>query len=115
MTTPFGTRLRNLRQDKGFSQKRLAAAVSVHHTYISKVESGKLDFALYPGEELVRKLAVALDADETELLLLAKKVPPLIRDRVLERPDAFRKLATLDDASLDEVIRQVDRRKKARA
>ena len=114
MTTAFGTRLRKLRQEKGFSQKRLAAAVGVHHTYVSKVESGKLDFALYPGEELVRKLAVALDGDETELLLLAKKVPPLIRDRVLERPDDFRKLATLDDASLDEVIRQVDRRKKAR-
>ena len=93
----------------------LAAVVGVHHTYISKVESGKLDFALYPGEELVRKLAVALDGDETELLLLAKKVPPLIRDRVLARPDDFRKLATLDDAALDEVIRQVDRRKRARA
>jgi HTH-type transcriptional regulator, competence development regulator len=114
MTTAFGIRLRKLRKDKGFSQKRLAAVVGVHHTYVSKVESGKLDFALYPGEELVRKLAVALDADETELLLLAKKVPPLIRDRVLERPDDFCKLAALDDASLDEVIRHVDRRKKTR-
>lgn len=115
MTTAFGIRLRKLRQDKGFSQKRLAAAVGVHHTYISKVESGKLDFALYPGEELVRKLAVALDADETELLLLAKKVPPLIRDRVLQRPDAFCKLAALDDASLDEVLRQVEKREVARS
>ena len=115
MTTAFGTRLRKLRQEKGFSQKRLAAAVGVHHTYVSKVESGKLDFALYPGEELVKKLANALEADETELLLLAQKVPPLIRDRVLQRPDDFCKLAALDDASLDEVIRQVDRRKKVRA
>lgn len=114
MTTTFGFRLRKLRLEKGFSQKRLAAAVGVHHTYLSKVESGRLDFALYPGEELVRKLAVALEADETELLLLAKKVPPLIRDRVLQRPDAFCKLAALDDASLDAVIRQVDRRRKAR-
>ena len=114
MTTTFGSRLRNLRLERGFSQKRLAAVVGVHHTYMSKVESGRLDFSLYPGEELVRKLAVALETDETELLLLAKKVPPLIRDRVLQRPDAFCKLAALDDASLDEVIRQVDRRKKAR-
>jgi transcriptional regulator with XRE-family HTH domain len=112
--TTFGVRLQNLRKEKGLSQKRLAAVVGVHHTYLSKVESEKLDFALYPGEELVKKLAVALEADETELLLLAKKVPPLIRDRVLQRPDDFCKLAALDDASLDEVIRQVDRRKKAR-
>lgn len=79
------------------------------------MESEKLDFALYPGEKLVRKLATALETDETELLLLAKKVPPLIRDRVLQRPDDFRKLASLDDDALDEVMRQVDRRKRARA
>ncbi len=114
MTTTFGSRLRELRLEKGYSQKRLAAAVGVHHTYLSKVESGKLDFALYPGEELVRKLAVALEADETELLLLAMKVPPAIRARVLARPEAFRKLAALDDASLDEVMRHVDRCHKAR-
>lgn len=112
--TTFGSRLRELRLEKGLSQKRLAVAVKVHHTYLSKVESGKLDFALYPGEDLVRKLAAALEADETELLLLAKKVPPLIRDRVLERPDAFCKLAALDDASLDEVIRHVERCEQGR-
>jgi transcriptional regulator with XRE-family HTH domain len=113
--TTFGLRLRKLRLEKGLSQKRLAAAVGIHHTYLSKVESGKLDFALYPGEELVRKLAVALEADETELLLLAKKVPPLIRDRVLERPDAFRKLASLDDVALDRLLGQLDRSSPTRA
>jgi transcriptional regulator with XRE-family HTH domain len=114
MATAFGSRLRKLRQEKELSQKRLAKVVGVHFTYLSKIESGNLDAALYPGEELVRKLTAPLNADETELLLLARKVPPLIRDRVLERPDAFCKLAALDDASLDEVIRHVDRRKKAR-
>jgi HTH-type transcriptional regulator, competence development regulator len=114
MTTAFGTRLRKLRQEKDFSQKRLAVAVGVHHTYLSKIEAGKLDFALYPGEELVKKLAGALEADETELMLLAQKVPALIRDRVLQRPEDFCKLASLDDASLDEVIRQVDRQTKVR-
>lgn len=110
----FGETLRKLRREKGFSQKKLAAVVGVHHTYLSKVESGKLDFALYPGEELIKKLAAALEADETELLLLAQKVPPLIRDRVLQRPADFCKLAALDDQSLDEVIRQVDSRKRSR-
>jgi transcriptional regulator with XRE-family HTH domain len=111
MTTTFGTRLRQLRLERGFSQKRLAAVVGVHYTYLSKCEAGRLDGALYPGEELVRKLARALEADETELLLLAKKVPPMIRERVLARPDAFCKLAALDDALLDEVIGYVDCRK----
>ena len=103
--------MRKLRQTKGLSQKRLASQVGINYTYLSKVESEKLDFAPYPSEELIRRLAEALDADADELLLLAKKIPADIRDRVLERPDAFRKLAALNDVALDEVIRQVDRHK----
>jgi hypothetical protein len=34
-----------------------------------------------------------LDADETELLLLAEKVPPDIPRRFFERPDAFSQIA----------------------
>jgi hypothetical protein len=47
-------------------------------------------------------------ADEDELLLLAQKVPDRIRKRVLERPDAFGKLAGLDDEALDRVLQDVD-------
>ena len=35
-------------------------------TYLSKTENEKLDFAQFPSEELIRKLAVALEADEVE-------------------------------------------------
>jgi len=38
-------------------------------------------------------------------------VGAIFRRRVIERPDAFRKLARLDDDALDEVIRQVERKK----
>jgi transcriptional regulator with XRE-family HTH domain len=110
----FGERLRKLRQAKKLSQKQLAARVGINYTYLSKCESEKLDFAPYPGEDLIRRLAVALDADEDELLFLAKKIPADIRERVLARPDAFRTLAALDDEALDEVIRQVAQRKPTR-
>jgi transcriptional regulator with XRE-family HTH domain len=79
---------------------------------LSKVESEKLDFAQYPSEELIRKLAKALDADVDELLLLAKKIPPDIRERVIERPDAFRKIASLDDETLDAVLKDIERKEK---
>jgi hypothetical protein len=46
------------------------------------------------------------------LLLLA--TVPLVCERVLERLDGFRKLAVLDDTSLDESIRVKGRSKKAR-
>ena len=76
----FGERLRELRKAKNLSQRALGDKVGINFTYLSKVESEKLDFAQYPSEELIRKLAKALGADEDELLLLAKKIPTDIRD-----------------------------------
>ncbi len=108
----FGERLRELRKAKNLSQRALADKVDINFTYLSKVESEKLDFAQYPSEDLIRKLAKALDADVDELLLLAKKIPPDIRDRVIERPDAFRKIASLDDEALDDVLKDIERKEK---
>ena len=100
----FGERLQELRKAKGYTLRDLAAKVGVGFTYLSKAENSKLAFADYPGERLIVKLAKALDADADELLIMAKKIPPQIKKRVLERPDAFRKLAELDDAALDAVL-----------
>ena len=100
----FGNRLRAMRTAKGLSQRALGERVGVSFTYISKVENGKLDFGDYPSEDLIRRLAAALDADEEELLLLAEKIPEAIRRRFFERPDAFRLIARLDDKRLDRVL-----------
>jgi transcriptional regulator with XRE-family HTH domain len=100
----FGNRLRAMRTAKGLSQRALGERVGVSFTYISKVENGKLDFGNYPSEDLIRRLAAALDADEEELLLLAEKIPEAIRRRFFERPDAFRLIARLDDRRLDRVL-----------
>ncbi len=104
----FGERVRDLRKAKNLSQRELAEIIGVNFTYLSKIENGKLDFASFPSEDTIRKLAKALDADEDELLLMAKKIPPDIRDRVIEKPDAFRKLAQLDDATLEKLLRQIE-------
>jgi HTH-type transcriptional regulator, competence development regulator len=100
----FGRRLRELRRAKNLDQRGLAALVGVNFTYLSRIENERLDFAPYPSEELILKLATALGADAYELLILAKKVPPAIRERVFERPDVFRKLAGLDDDALDRLM-----------
>jgi transcriptional regulator with XRE-family HTH domain len=104
----FGERVRDLRKAKDLSQRELAEIIGVNFTYLSKIENGKLDFASFPSEDTIRKLAKALDADEDELLLMAKKIPPDIRDRVIEKPAAFRKLAQLDDARLEKLIREIE-------
>ncbi|SRR5579883_1240318 len=100
----FGEKIRELRKAKNLSQRALGDKVQVSFTYISKVENEKLDFGDYPSEDLIRKLAKALDADESELFLLAEKIPEQIRKRVMERPDAFRKFASLDDKTIDKLL-----------
>lgn len=100
----FGTRIRELRQAKSLTLRDLAKKVRVTFTYLSKIECQKLSFGEFPSNELIIKLASALDADPDELLLLAEKIPDFIRQRVLQRPDVFRKMANLDDRHLDRVL-----------
>ncbi len=110
----FGERLRELRKAKNLGQRALADMVDINFTYLSKIENGRLDFAQFPSEELIRKLAKALDADEDELLLLAKKIPEDIKNRVLERPDAFRKIAALDDEALNAIVKQIEKKERGK-
>lgn len=104
----FGERLRELRKEKNLSLRALGAKVGVSFTYISKIENQKLDFADYPSEDLIGKLALALEADVNELMVLAKKIPPDIKEQVLKRPDVFRKLANLDEETLERLMRDIE-------
>ena len=85
----FGQRVRQLRLAKGMSLRDLAPKVGVGFTYLSKVETGRLDFGKYPSEALIHKLAEALEGDEDELLLLAEKIPEQVRARVLQTARYF--------------------------
>ena len=108
----FGERVRQLRKAKGMTLRELAPKVGVGFTYLSRVETGRLNFGDYPSEALIHKLAEALDANEDELLILAEKIPERIKRRVLERPDAFQQFAELDDESMDRVLRRMHKSKK---
>jgi transcriptional regulator with XRE-family HTH domain len=100
----FGERVRELRKSKNLTLRELAAKVKVNFTYLSKIENQKLSFGEFPSEDLIRKLAKALQGDVDELLILAEKMPEEIKKRVMERPDAFRKIAKLDDETLDKLL-----------
>lgn len=104
----FGEKVRELRQAKNLTQRDLADKVKVNFTYISKIENGKLDFGDYPSDELIHKLAKALGANADELLILAEKIPEQIKKRVMQRPDAFRKFAELDDREIDRLLDEID-------
>lgn len=100
----FGQKIRQLRLGKGLSLRKLAPLVGVGFTYLSRVENERLNYGDYPSEALIHKLADVLGGDEDELLLLAHKVPPLIKKRLFERPEVFRQLATMSDRELDKML-----------
>lgn len=110
----FGTRIRQLRQARRITLRGLAPRVGVGFTYLSKVENGKLDFGDYPSDDLIHRLAEALEADEEELQVLAERVPDRIRKRVLERPDVFGALAECDNKTLDKVMMTIRRKASKR-
>ena len=104
MPITFGQKIRELRKSKALGQRAVAAEVGINFTYLSKIENDKVDFAAFPSEETIRRLAKVLDGDVDQLLLMAEKIPDRIRRRVLERPEAFRLIAELDDKSLDRLV-----------
>lgn len=103
----FGQRVRELRISKGFSLRKLAPRVGVGFTYLSRVENEHLNYGDYPSDALIHRLAETLEADEDELLILAKRIPERIKKRVLERPEVFARIADLDDKALDKLIHRL--------
>lgn len=101
----FGIHLRRLRLDQHMSQRNLAALVGVDFTYISKIESGQL---APPSEEVLRKIARALDTDEDDLINRAGKVPTEIKVTLQDNPLLAELLRTLSEKRLpNEVYRQM--------
>jgi transcriptional regulator with XRE-family HTH domain len=73
MSKPLGERIKQLRKARGLTQRKLADAVGIDFTYLSKIESGMLPYS--PSAKTLKGLAVELGVDELELLRLAEKLP----------------------------------------
>lgn len=71
----IGTKLREIRKNKGMGIKPLGKKTGVNYSYLSRIESGQVQ----PSEDVIRKLAKALGHDEAELMLLTDRVPPAWR------------------------------------
>ncbi len=67
-----------------------------------------LDFGPYPSEDLICRLADALEADPDELRLLSKKMPEKLKRQLFKRLNAFAKFADLDGKGMGQVRVVVD-------
>ena len=103
--TPFGARIRDLRAERGISQKQMAAALGVSAAYLSALEHGRRGA---PSWAFVQKVigyfnVIWDDAEELQQLA-AMSDPRVVIDTSGLSPDATR-LANL----LAERIRCLDR------
>lgn len=60
----FGTELRKLREQKGFSQEKLGFESGYHRTYISQLERGQKS----PSLKVIMGLARALETSASRLI-----------------------------------------------
>lgn len=76
----LGERIRSKRKEKGMSQRDLAEKVGVGFPHLSKIENG----AETPSDELLDKIADALDDDVDELMTIARRVSPDLVEMVID-------------------------------
>jgi len=101
-------RLELLRQ-KGpeYTLRKVAQAVQVQPSFISKVEHGQV----LPSEGKIERLAEVLQEDPDVLLALAGKVQKSVREVILKRPRLFgqliRQLKDAPDHAVLRVVREV--------
>src|SRR5437899_3282949 len=109
----FGEYLRRRRakrqeSDPEFSLRKVAAAIGVEPSYLSKVERGEQP---PPSEKTILALARALDDDPDVLLALAGKVSAELQQIIRKRPQLFaqliRDLKDLPDHAVLRLVREV--------
>lgn len=99
MEQTFGIKLRILRRKAKFTQRKLAEAVGIDFSYISKLENGRLP---PPSAETTVEICHALNVDPDELLVSAGKIPPAIREAISTSPAAIQFLRDACEVKLSE-------------
>jgi transcriptional regulator with XRE-family HTH domain len=101
-------RLRLQAGDSKFSLRKVAAAIDVEPSYLSKIERGEQP---PPGEQTILALARELDEDPDMLLALAGKVSEELQAIIRKRPQLFaqliRELKDMPNHAVLRLVREV--------
>ena len=85
MPETFGKKLRDLRIQTDVGLRELARLINKSPGYISDVEH---DHVPPPSEDVILKIAAALNLNKKELLTAAQKMDPEISNYVAQKPEA---------------------------
>jgi transcriptional regulator with XRE-family HTH domain len=109
----FGDFVRKAREklnaaDPGFSLRKVAAAIDVEPSYLSKIERGE---QAPPSEKTIVALARTLGEDADVLLALAGKVSADLQDIIRKRPQLYaqliRELKNMPERAVLRLVREV--------
>lgn len=118
--TPFGERMRRMREEKGVTQKEMAAALGVSPAYLSALEHGRRGVPSWPLiQKIVGYFNVIWDDAEELQRLAATSHPRVTVDTVGLSPQATllaNRLAgaigTLSEADVAELLARLDAMEK---
>ena len=78
----IGRRIRRERLERSMTQRALADAVDVGVPHISKIEAGREN----PSDDLLRRIADVFGCDADEFLLVARRIPQDLMERLAADP-----------------------------
>jgi transcriptional regulator with XRE-family HTH domain len=87
MNQSFGQLLKNIRREKGVSQRDLADQVGVDFSYISKIENDRMP---PPAADTIIKIAHILEVSEGILLANSKKISTDMSNAISSSPSAIK-------------------------
>ena len=61
ITVDFGSRIKNLRKEKGLSQEKFALSIDMDRTYYASVENGKRNISIINIVKIAKGLEVDLE------------------------------------------------------
>jgi transcriptional regulator with XRE-family HTH domain len=114
--TPFGKKMRDLRQARGLSMKDMASAIGVSPSYLSALEHGRRGRPTWPLlQRIIGYFNVIWDEAEALVMLAEHSDPRVVIDTNGLDPRATllanrlaRMIAMLDGAVLDDLLARLD-------
>ena len=108
----LGRRIKELRLKQELGLREFGRLLKVSAMHISNLEKGRV----MPSAELVKKIAVRLDADVDELLHLAKLIDPQIAEVIQKNPykapNLLRSARNLNEKQWEKLQKQVQKMAK---
>lgn len=101
--TPFGQYLRQARHAAELSQRDLTEKVGIDHTYLSKIEAGRMPA---PSLETLKRMGEVLGINPDTMIRAAGKVPPCIEEAFARGLKDSTYRAILAAISLDELAQE---------